>query len=69
LILGAIAGASIGGGEGYANESAATVLTGLGGLLAGFGLAIVAGNSRYAKTHLVPTITRVVTPAVPFYRF
>ena len=66
LILGAITGAGIGGGEGYADENTAAVLTGLGGLLAGLFLAIVTGNSRYAKTHLVPTIIRVVTQSVPF---
>jgi sigma-E factor negative regulatory protein RseC len=67
LILGAIIGATI-GGEVSADESTAAVLTGLGGLLAGLVLAIVTGNSRYAKNRLVPTITKVVTPAVPFYR-
>jgi sigma-E factor negative regulatory protein RseC len=65
LILGAITGATM-GSEVSADENTAAVLTGLGGLLVGLGLAIVTGNSRYAKTHLVPTITKVVTPALPF---
>jgi sigma-E factor negative regulatory protein RseC len=67
LIVGAVTGASF-GGNWFADESTAAALTGLAGLFAGFVLAIVTGNSRYAKTHLVPTITKVVTPAVPFHR-
>lgn len=66
LILGAVFGAGIGGGAGIADESTAAVLTGMGGLLAGLVLAVVMGNSRYAKTRLIPTITKVVAPAVPF---
>lgn len=66
LILGAITGAAI-GGEVSSDESTAAVFAGLGGLVAGLVLAIVTGNSRYAKTHLLPTITKVVTPAIPFY--
>jgi sigma-E factor negative regulatory protein RseC len=67
LILGAVTGAGIGGGQEVADQSTAAVLTGLGGLLAGLVLAVVTGNSRYAKTHLVPTITRIVTRAAAVY--
>ncbi len=66
LIIGAVIGASF-PGEWFANESTAAVLAGLAGLLAGLVLAIVMGNSRFAKTHLVPTITKVVTPATASY--
>jgi sigma-E factor negative regulatory protein RseC len=67
LVLGAAAGAGVSGAEAAANQSTAAVLTGLGGLLAGLVLAIVTGNSRYAKTHLVPTITQIVTPAAAIH--
>ena len=66
LIIGAVIGASL-SGQWFADESTAAVLTGLAGLLTGFVLAMVTGNSRFAKSHLVPTITKVVIPAAASY--
>jgi sigma-E factor negative regulatory protein RseC len=62
LMLGAITGAGV-SGQGGTDQSTVAVITGLAGLLAGLLLAIMTGNSRYAKTHLVPVITRIITPA------
>ena len=64
LIVGAIVGASV-DVKWFASESTPSVLAGLAGLILGLALAVVLGNSRFVKQHLVPTITKVVSSAVP----
>lgn len=69
-LLGLIGGAFAGPNTAilsFARESTTAVTTGLGGFILGIGIALVLGNSAYAKQHLIPSITRVVTPAIPSY--
>ena len=64
LIIGAIMGASM-GSTWFDDESLAAALFGLAGIGTGFILAVIIGNSNYAKTRLTPTITRILTPVIP----
>lgn len=45
-------------------ETTRSTLGGLTGLVVGIGLAVLCGRSRYARTHLSPSITAVVTPGM-----
>ena len=64
LIIGAALGFGWAAGQ-TLRESSAGVVFGLVGLVLGFGMAVWAGNSNHARKHLMPTITKVITPAVP----
>lgn len=63
LFAGAILGMAV-GKTWFESDSLATVLFGVGGVCLGFFMAVIAGNSVYAKQHLTPTITQVITPVV-----
>ena len=68
-LVGLIVGAILGAGplaRWFSDPSTAAAAAGILGLTLGLVLAVMAGNSAYAKKNLVPTIVRVVTPAVPF---
>ena len=66
-LLGLFAGAIFGVGAGkiwLESESLAAALFGIGGFGVGLFLAVMAGNSAYARQHLIPTITQVITPVM-----
>lgn len=66
-LLGLFAGAIFGVGTGkiwFESESLASALFGIAGFGVGLFLAVIAGNSAYARKHFVPTITQVITPAI-----
>lgn len=64
-LLGLLAGAIFGVGASkiwFENESLTAALFGLGGLGMGLFLAVITGNSVYARRHFTPTIAQVITP-------
>lgn len=67
-LIGLFAGAVLGAGVGnrwFENVSLSAALFGLGGIGLGFFMAMMIGNSAYARQHFTPTITQVVTPVIP----
>lgn len=64
LFIGAFFGMRM-GKTWFENESLSAAFLGSGGMGIGFFLAMMTGNSAYAKQHLTPTITRILTPVIP----
>jgi sigma-E factor negative regulatory protein RseC len=63
LFTGAILGMAL-GRTWFESESLSAAICGIAGVCSGLFLAVVAGNSTYAKQHFTPTITQVITPVV-----
>lgn len=65
LFAAALAGDGLAAWAGW-QATTGSVLGGLAGLILGIGLVMLIGRSRYARQHLAPSITAVVTsPAGP----
>ncbi len=66
-LVGLFLGAIVGGAlelSWFASQSTAAVLGGIMGLGIGLVLAVAVGNSRYAKQHFIPSITKVISQSV-----